>query len=140
MPTYCAVPCCKGSGGFKFPADPELNLKWRVAIKRFGKKKALWKPSPHSTVCARHFTCDDFKEPTVSYAHLSGRKRRDLRPNAVPSVFDFAKPASSAATGRANRLRQRSEKKIEEKNSLETIQDPEPETVQEPEQGIFLDL
>ena len=130
MPTYCAVPLCKGSGGFKFPTDPDLNFKWRVAIKRFGKKKSLWKPSPHSTVCAKHFTSDDYKEPLVSYAHLSGRKRLDLRPNAVPSVFEFPKPTSASSSGRAERLKSRAEKKAKGQDmiadSAQVVQESEP--------------
>ena len=112
MPDYCAVPHCNGYGGFKFPSDPALNLKWRVAIKRLGQKKTLWKPSQRAVVCDKHFKAEDFKEPVFSIAHLSGRSRRNLKPGVVPSIFPFAAEAPSTSN-RALRVENRSRKKTE---------------------------
>ena len=64
MPASCVVPKCGDNGSFGFPTDPALNLKWRVAIKRVDRdKKTLWKPTPHSRICANHFRREDFKVP-----------------------------------------------------------------------------
>ena len=63
MPNRCCVPQCGGDGGFKFPTDPDLAIKWRVAIKRLGPDKSLWKPGIHAVVCDKHFKAEDFKEP-----------------------------------------------------------------------------
>ena len=70
MPSTCAVPRCKSADihRFQFPSDPELNLKWRIAIKkeitsrRHPQKKGLWKPTEHSRVCGAHFKDEDFRE------------------------------------------------------------------------------
>ena len=32
MPSKCVVEGCSNRGGFSFPKDPELNLKWCIAI------------------------------------------------------------------------------------------------------------
>ena len=87
MPDYCAVPGCLESGLlFSFPADPTLNLRWRVAIRRKGPDGTLWKPTPGSVVCERHFKPEDFKTPLV----LSGRSSRRLKEGVVPSFFNIA--------------------------------------------------
>lgn len=39
-------------------------------------------PSMHSRICSKHFTEDDY---------LSQKRRRCLKPGAIPSVFDFPK-------------------------------------------------
>ena len=57
MPQTCCVPMCDGMGGFRFPKDPSLRLKWRVAIKRVDQnnRTKLWEPWPTATVCEKHF-------------------------------------------------------------------------------------
>ena len=93
MPNRCSVPECKGSGGFKFPTDPDLCIKWRVAIKRLGPDKSLWKPGIHAVVCDKHFKAEDFKEPL----HKSiGRTKRTLEDGAIPSVFPFSNADKTA--------------------------------------------
>ena len=88
MVNYCVVPGCRGTGGFKFPSDPELQRKWRVAIKRLGPGKKLWAPGKHSVVCRAHFRPEDLKLPVDSYAELAGKKVvTQLKPGAIPSVF-----------------------------------------------------
>ena len=78
MPTTCIVPGCDGTdpGRHKFPSDPELNLKWRTAIKKevtstitsssSEPQKILWRPSKYSRVCGAHFKAKDFKETLAS--------------------------------------------------------------------------
>ena len=85
MPNYCVVPKCRGVGGFSFPADPDLNLKWREAI-----QKLDWTPSVHSRVCDKHFKAEDFKEPIMAGYSETGRTCRSLKDGAIPSVFSFA--------------------------------------------------
>jgi hypothetical protein len=60
MPKYCVVPDCKGRDGFMYPKDPDLRMKWRVAVNRFVRSncdagKELWYPYESATVCQRHF-------------------------------------------------------------------------------------
>ena len=68
MPTTCAVPGCDGAdhGRYQFPKDPELNHKWRIAIKREVSESQPWKPSEYSRVCGAHFKPDDFKQTLAS--------------------------------------------------------------------------
>ncbi|CAC5386363.1 unnamed protein product [Mytilus coruscus] len=84
MPQYCSVPGCRNSGGHKFPEERELQLKWRVVIKRRDTTtKGLWKPGKHDVVCAAHFKDADYRVSGL----LGSRKR--LLPDAVPSLFLF---------------------------------------------------
>lgn len=68
MPTRCCVPGCSEYGGHKFPTDPDLCLRWRVAIKRSSSKKGLWKPGKHDVVCHQHFKASDYKETLLGNA------------------------------------------------------------------------
>ena len=70
MPAPCVVPKCSGAdpSRFGFPTNPEINLKWRIAIKKEvkstatsssgGPQKTLWKPSKTSKICGAHFKPD----------------------------------------------------------------------------------
>ncbi|XP_071171650.1 uncharacterized protein [Mytilus edulis] len=89
MPQYCSVPGCRNSGGHKFPEERELQLRWRVAIKRRDSTtKGLWKPGKHDVVCAAHF-----KEADYRVSGLLGSRKR-LLPDAVPSLFLFRESSS----------------------------------------------
>lgn len=111
MPQYCAVPGCFDTGGFKFPKDEQLRLKWRVAIKREGPRKGgLWMPEDFARVCPKHFKSDDFKIPIKSIIDVGGKTRRDLKAGTVPSVFPHvAREArqSQSADERGRRLEKR---------------------------------
>ena len=62
MPQYCCVPGCTNFGGHLFPEEKDLNLRWRVAIKRRDPKtKGLWKPGKYDVVCSLHFKDTDFR-------------------------------------------------------------------------------
>ena len=91
MPKYCAVPKCTTNGGFKFPANPQLQRQWLVAINR-----ELLKPKDHSVVCAKHFRQDDFKTPIFSTVSVGAKQCRYLKPGAVPSIFDSDSERPSA--------------------------------------------
>ena len=87
MATRCCVPHCKGSGGFVFPKDPELNKRWREAIRRLGPGSSLWQPGPHSRVCPGHFQPEDFKDNHDAHAQYHGRMMaRTLKSGVVPSI------------------------------------------------------
>ena len=76
MPNKCVVRGCRREGGFHFPSEPELSMKWRIAI-----KKEHWEPSIHSRVCRDHFNADDFRG-TLG--------KRFLKKEAIPSVFPWS--------------------------------------------------
>lgn len=100
MPQRCCVPGCGNSGGHKFPKDPLMHMKWRVAIKREDEKKKLWNPGPHDIVCHWHFQLTD-------YTDTSGDKGR-LKKDAVPSVFPFRE--NTMVSPRMERMQKRKER------------------------------
>lgn len=61
MPTRCCVPGCSSTGGHRFPVDVAMELKWRVAVRRQGVNKSLWKPGKGAVVCHQHFKPSDYK-------------------------------------------------------------------------------
>ncbi|XP_048242560.1 uncharacterized protein LOC124133758 [Haliotis rufescens] len=105
MPRYCSVPGCKNKiGGHKYPSDPDLQQKWRVAVRRVDvPTKNLWKPGTGDVVCRAHFTDDDFVDT------LLGERSR-LRAAAVPSIFPHTSCTSTSALPtrpkRAHQLRE----------------------------------
>ena len=96
MPQYCCVPqCTSNKGGHKFPTDPQLQLKWRVAVKRVDERtKKLWMPGPHDVVCRDHFVPQDYAETLLGkfYSYLLARgslqniQRHRLRQNPYPDL------------------------------------------------------
>ena len=94
---YCVAFGCNANssqgGGihhfFKFPTDPLLLKKWLVKIKR-----ANFKPTKHSRLCAVHFetTCFERDPETMAALGYAGA-RVSLKSDAVPSIF----PAVEAA-------------------------------------------
>ena len=88
MARYCSVPGCEGTDGFRYRTDPQLRRQWQAAIKRVEPgTDSLWEPKDHSVVCHSHFSTDDFKTPVFSTASVGARRRRYLKPTAVPSIF-----------------------------------------------------
>ncbi|CAB4054589.1 unnamed protein product [Lepeophtheirus salmonis] len=54
----------KGIGGFRFPKEPTLQVKWRVAMNRINlNTNNLGAPSLHSKVCHEHFKKEDYDRP-----------------------------------------------------------------------------
>ena len=91
MPTSCCVPECTKNGyldengrkvsHFKFPDDPLRRKKWIHAIRR--DEGVYFQIQEWTKVCSRYFREYDFIKT------LSGR--RDLRSNAVPSLFPWTR-------------------------------------------------
>ena len=48
-------------------------------------KRDQWKPSQYSFLCEKHFTPDDY----VMGKEAANRLKKYLKPDAIPSVFDF---------------------------------------------------
>ena len=91
MPTSCYIPECTKKGyldengrklsHFKFPDDPLRRKKWIHAIRR--DEGVYFQIQEWTKVCSRHFREYEFIKA------LSGR--RDLRSNAVPSLFPWTR-------------------------------------------------
>ena len=96
MQSNCVVRGCGRRSGFGFPSEPELIMKWRIAIKRGPTESGdtsgsgQQNPSPYAVVCEDHFTAEDFIESTVAtYSRHQTTARRFLNKGAVPSVFSW---------------------------------------------------
>jgi len=100
MPTSCVAYNCrsrwtKTPGTVKisnvvsfhrFPLrNKELLKKWIIAVRR-----KSWKPTNASFLCSKHFTPDCFYYSPSQFVQLNGQRRK-LRPDSVPSVFQFPK-------------------------------------------------
>nr|XP_695963.3 uncharacterized protein si:ch211-262i1.5 isoform X1 [Danio rerio] len=88
---YCCVPFCKISSRFnsvisfhKLPLDRATRKMWLHNIRR-----KTFEVSPHVRVCSRHFTNDDFIEPSYPTA------RRLLKKGAVPTLFRWNNDSTS---------------------------------------------
>ena len=59
---YCCVRGCTNSGGFYFPIEFSLRLKWRVSLRRNNlNTKKLWIPGKYDTVFTSRFTPEGCK-------------------------------------------------------------------------------
>ena len=67
MPGHCCVPQCLGKGGHRFPKCENKRRKWVQAVKRGEPNR---KPQPWTTVCAAHFTAEDYLIETVESKFL----------------------------------------------------------------------
>ena len=72
---------------FRFPLkNPSLLNSWVTAMKR-----ANWKPTTCSVLCEKHFTPNDYAMPQTQSVKCAGQTKKYLKPDAVPSIFDFPK-------------------------------------------------
>ena len=49
--------------------------------------RAEWKVTEHSYLCSEHFTLDCFEADTAIAATFGIKKRKRLKPNAIPTIF-----------------------------------------------------
>ena len=69
---------------FKFPKDRVLRAQWEKQVQR---TRAQWKATEHSCLCSEHFTEDSFEVDSALASSFGMKKRRRLKPGAVPSIF-----------------------------------------------------
>ena len=69
---------------FKFPTDPLLRRQWEKQVQR---TRADWKATEHSHLCSEHFTSDCFEYDTAIAATFGMKKRKRLKPGAIPTIF-----------------------------------------------------
>ena len=94
--TGCSNTYKDGVSLFQFPRDPALRKQWTKEVQR---TRANWQgPSDNSILCSKHFTNDCFEEDTAIAARFGIEKRRRLKSNAVPTVFQRCLPHSSTET------------------------------------------
>lgn len=93
----CNIRSQKGVSMYLFPKDPKFRRIWIRNLRRDG-----FKVTDYSKLCAKHFTPDQFTtHPAL--AKKCGYKKLDLRPDAIPTLFDLPiekvekKPRTSTA-------------------------------------------
>ena len=105
----CSKTSSDGVSFFKFPSDPVLRQRWTKQVQR---TRACWNgQSPHSVLCINHFSEDCFEPDSAIAASMGLTKRRRLKQDAIPTIFD--KPvqqsrtssASASASGSSSRKR-----------------------------------
>lgn len=89
MGKYCVVQFCKcsnisGCQLFTFPKQKSLRDKWSRFVKTKLKNFTTPKVGVQSTVCACHFLDTDFLNDSMWQMFF--RKRRDLKPCAIPTI------------------------------------------------------
>ena len=86
---------------FCFPRDSALKERWTKQVRR---TRAGWSgPTANSYLCSDHFSEDCFERDTLMAAKLGIQKRKKLKPDAVPTIFErnkqHAAPPSKKRTG-----------------------------------------
>ncbi|KAF3698937.1 52 kDa repressor of the inhibitor of the protein kinase [Channa argus] len=88
----CSAPNCSNSTSigkqlFRFPRDPVRKKKWVVNCRRD------FEPTEHSRLCQDHFEQSQFEE--IARSPTGGKK---LKPNAIPTLFNFGDSSYPAFT------------------------------------------
>ena len=68
----------------KFPKDPELRQKWEKQVQR---TREQWSATDTSVLCSEHFEADCFEVDSMLAEQMGLKKRKRLKPDAVPTVF-----------------------------------------------------
>ena len=83
-----AAGCCNTPSDrvslLKFPSDGALRRKWEKQVQR---TRAKWKATEHSFLCSDHFTEDCFEVDSALASQFGMKKRRRLKPGAIPTIF-----------------------------------------------------
>lgn len=82
---------------FKFPKERALRAQWEKQVQR---TRAQWKATENSFLCSEHFTEDSFEVDSALASTFGMKKRRRLKPGAVPSIFSRASTESRAEVHR----------------------------------------
>ena len=88
---------------FKFPKDPELRKQWEKQVQR---TRAQWKATEQSHICSEHFISDAFELDSTIAATFGMKKRKTLKPCAVPMLF-IRQSAAANSRGRGDEIRSR---------------------------------
>ena len=85
MGRHCVAAGCSNSISMhKFPKDPELRWKWEKQVQR---TRERWSTTDTSVLCSEHFEVDCFEVDSMLAEQMGLKKRRRLKPDAVPTVF-----------------------------------------------------
>lgn len=110
---YCVAFNCntrsgQGYGLYTFPKDPDRRKIWIQKVKRQN-----FLPTEHSRLCSKHFDYDQFViDARIAASVKFTPKQKTLKPNAVPTIFDYRTgkktSALEASPSKRKRVRQAS--------------------------------
>lgn len=89
---YCTAVGCNNNqlsntSFHKYPKDLELRRIW---LEKAGRTGSSWKPSANSVLCGEHFERDCFYADIGVSDTQSRLNKRQLKPDAVPTIFNFS--------------------------------------------------
>lgn len=91
----CNVYSGQGVSLFRFPTSSRLRNLWLSKLSRGQTATQKYRPNQHSRLCARHFTNDQFvTDPLVTASVGFTPAHQRLKPEALPSIFDWGKPTA----------------------------------------------
>lgn len=122
---HCCVPGCTNYSAktdgiiyHKIPKDSRLRKSWIARIRRENLPLL-----GNCYVCSSHFDSDYFEVDLVE--KLTGqRRKRKLKPDAVPHIFNFSKTNAAAKRERIfteNRVKQRRHQEVSRLNRLNVL-------------------
>ena len=86
---------------YYFPKDISLKKKWIAQVKR---TRDNWSgPTAHSVLCCDHFGQDCFEEGFELGKKYGIEKRRQLKENAIPTIFKRPQPDNKSSESRPKR-------------------------------------
>ena len=104
MVYHCvAAGCSNTTGGnitlHKFPSDKGKRAKWIQQVQR---TRAQWTATQYSFLCSEHFTQDCFEVESLLASSFGLKKKRRLKPDAIPTIFHRV-PAAAVQTREAQK-------------------------------------
>lgn len=105
---YCSAFNCNNDGKkmkslsfFQFPSDEKYRQIWKEKVRRLN-----WEPNKYSRLCSAHFEphCLLHNYKLFDSLGLPRPKKATLKPDAIPTIFDYedrtAKPATEQTWSR----------------------------------------
>jgi hypothetical protein len=74
-------------------------------VKQVRRTRAQWTPTKHSVLCSEHFSEDSFEVDSAIAATFGIPKKRRLKPDAVPTIFQRQSSLGSASEDQLPRKR-----------------------------------
>lgn len=102
MVYMCVAAGCSNSSSsstmlYEFPKDPQLRHEWEKQVQR---TRAQWKATKHSHLCSEHFTAECFEAESSLAAGFGIKRRKKLKPGAIPTVFHRQSSSQAAMASR----------------------------------------
>lgn len=80
----------------KFPKDPEVRWQWEKQVSR---TRERWSAMETSFLSSDHFEADCFEVDSIIASQMGMKKRKRLKPGAIPTIFVRHLPAAQTVDG-----------------------------------------